>query len=329
MAAAAAAPPPPPALDALPSVITEVDKAHNEERAGLQEKIRTLIQDHVAKHKWRHFCKVHTPDNNNDTRAQDTPFLMTFLEAYEMGTIMAIDENDSEPSGKLFVGGLPRGTTEDKIWQYFGQWGRVEKVEGKKDDDGNPKGFVFVTFADPAVAQKVVDNKDQNMMDGKWIDIKFANDTSGDSNKGKDGNKGKGGKDDGKGKGKDENKGKGKDGGKGNDECKIFIGGLPRNANQASVQSFFSQYGSIDRLELKFDQQGEFRGFGFVYFSNVMSAKKLLENPAFEFEGKWVECRSAGDTNKGASDKNKGNKGDGKGFGKAEGGKDGKGGNPY
>ena len=46
---------------------------------------------------------------------------------------------------------------------------------------------------------------------------------------------------------------------------RIFVGNLPSDATEASVQTLFSQYGTVRSIELVSDIfSGRCRGFGFV-----------------------------------------------------------------
>lgn len=253
------------------------------------QKLRSLQQDAGAHSKWTAFCKVHG-HGVNDANHHDLPFLMTFFEAYESGSILEEPSwngggsnadaggDEGAASAKIFVGGLPKGCAEATLWHHFAGWGPVAKVEVKVDEMGQPRGFAFVTFHDPAHAKQVLDNKDHNKLEGKWIDCKSA-----------DGS-GKGGKG-------------GKDGKGASDDQKIFAGGLPKTATEDTVKTFFSYYGPIDSINLKFDPQGMFRGFGFITFQSAESAAKVLASPSMEFEGKWIECKPATQKEKGAGEK--------------------------
>jgi RNA recognition motif-containing protein len=53
--------------------------------------------------------------------------------------------------GKLFVGGISWQTTEDGLKYYFEKYGELSDVALMRDKmSGNPRGFGFVTFKDPA-----------------------------------------------------------------------------------------------------------------------------------------------------------------------------------
>merc|ERR1740121_840230 len=75
---------------------------------------------------------------------------------------------------KIFAGGLPKAASEEVITAYFASWGPVRDIQLKYTDQGEPRGFAFVTFESPEVAEAVVANYDHNSIDGKWIDCKPA-----------------------------------------------------------------------------------------------------------------------------------------------------------
>ena len=53
----------------------------------------------------------------------------------------------------IFCGNLGFNTTEDTIWEFFGQAGTVKTVRiATNPEDGRPRGFCHVEFEDPAGA---------------------------------------------------------------------------------------------------------------------------------------------------------------------------------
>ena len=66
---------------------------------------------------------------------------------------------EGEP-GKLFVGGIAQETTEETLKNYFGRYGGVKESKIIRDrNTGNGRGFGFVTFEDPSVANNVLRDK--------------------------------------------------------------------------------------------------------------------------------------------------------------------------
>jgi len=60
---------------------------------------------------------------------------------------------------KLFVGGLSWETTQDNLQRYFSRYGDViDCVVMKNAESGRSRGFGFVTFADPANVNVVLQN---------------------------------------------------------------------------------------------------------------------------------------------------------------------------
>ncbi|XP_038997936.1 heterogeneous nuclear ribonucleoprotein 1-like [Hibiscus syriacus] len=72
--------------------------------------------------------------------------------------------------GKLFIGGISWGTNEDRLRQYFETFGEVvEAVIMKDRTTGRARGFGFVVYADPAIAEKVV--MKEHIIDGRTIQV--------------------------------------------------------------------------------------------------------------------------------------------------------------
>ena len=70
--------------------------------------------------------------------------------------------------GKLFIGGISWDTNEDRLKEYFRAFGEVlEAVIMKDRATGRARGFGFVVFADPAVAERVVMEK--HLIDGRNV----------------------------------------------------------------------------------------------------------------------------------------------------------------
>ena len=70
--------------------------------------------------------------------------------------------------GKLFIGGISWETSEEKLRDYFGQYGDVLQAVVMKDKTtGRPRGFGFVVFADAAVLDMVL--QDKHTIDGRLV----------------------------------------------------------------------------------------------------------------------------------------------------------------
>ncbi len=79
--------------------------------------------------------------------------------------------------------------------------------------------------------------------------------------------------------------------------CKIFIGGLAREADEQSLRKSFAAYGNILDVSVMRDQLQKSRGFGFVVFDDpacvddIMKAKK--DGHSMMVDGGHVEVKRA------------------------------------
>lgn len=72
--------------------------------------------------------------------------------------------------GKLFIGGISWDTDEERLKDYFRIYGEVvEAVIMRDRATGRARGFGFVVFADPAVAERVI--MDKHMIDGRTVSV--------------------------------------------------------------------------------------------------------------------------------------------------------------
>lgn len=70
--------------------------------------------------------------------------------------------------GKVFVGGISWETTEEKLKEHFETYGEVSEAVIMKDrTTGRARGFGFVVFTDPTVADQVV--AERHTIDGRQV----------------------------------------------------------------------------------------------------------------------------------------------------------------
>lgn len=70
--------------------------------------------------------------------------------------------------GKLFIGGIFWDTNEERLKEYFGAYGEVAEAVIMRDrTTGRARGFGFIVFADPSVAERVV--KEKHVIDGRTV----------------------------------------------------------------------------------------------------------------------------------------------------------------
>ncbi|CAN1193855.1 Heterogeneous nuclear ribonucleoprotein 1 [Linum perenne] len=152
---------------------------------------------------------------------------------------------DGASPGKIFIGGLAKGTTYETFNDHFGKYGEItDSVIMKDRHTGQPRGFGFITYADPSVVDTVIE--DQHIISGKQVEIKRTIP------------KGSGQSKDFKTK-------------------KIFVGGIPPSVSEDEFQEFFSKYGTVvERQIIRDHETNRSRGFGFIIFDSDDIVDEIL-----------------------------------------------------
>ncbi|GAB2279801.1 hypothetical protein Dimus_014440 [Dionaea muscipula] len=186
-----------------------------------------------------------------------------------MGSKSKIDGpyGDGASPGKIFIGGLPKDTTYTTFNNHFGEYGEIiDSVIMKDRFTGAPRGFGFITYADPSVVDKVIE--DTHVINGKQVEIKRTIP-----------------------------KGSGSGSGQPKDfkTKKIFVGGIPSAVSEEEFKSFFSHYGEVVEHQIIRDHEtNRSRGFGFVIFDSEEVVDDILsKGNMLDFAGTQVEIKKA------------------------------------
>ncbi|KAK9091909.1 hypothetical protein Syun_026820 [Stephania yunnanensis] len=176
--------------------------------------------------------------------------------------------------GKLFIGGISWDTNEDRLKDYFQNFGEVvEAVIMKDRTTGRARGFGFVVFADPAVAERVVMEKHQ--IDGRTVEAKKAvpRDDQHILNRNSSSIHGSPGP---------------------SRTKKIFVGGLASTVTESEFKRYFDQFGTITDVVVMYDHNTQRpRGFGFITYDSEDAVEKVLLKTFHELNGKMVEVKRA------------------------------------
>lgn len=95
------------------------------------------------------------------------------LDIFLLGLELVVDDGEfadkmESDLGKLFIGGISWDTDEDRLKDYFSNYGEVVEAMIMRDRvTGRARGFGFVVFSDPAVAERVI--MDKHMIDGRTV----------------------------------------------------------------------------------------------------------------------------------------------------------------
>lgn len=173
-----------------------------------------------------------------------------------------MDVGSVEP-GKIFVGGLSWQTTKESLKAHFEKFGKVADCVIMIDPlTRRPRGFGFVTFSDPSCVSEVMKTQD-HIIDTKKVDPKPAtlkNETPGPASVIK----------------------------------KVFVGGIEANTTKEMMKEYFSQFGTVTDVDLKYDKTTQrMRGFGFVGFESEEAVEQVCQTHFHQINGKTVEVKKA------------------------------------
>ncbi|CAO2188969.1 unnamed protein product [Urochloa humidicola] len=173
-------------------------------------------------------------------------------------------EFDGASPAKIFIGGLSKDTTMGTFKEHFGKYGDITDAVIMKDRyTQKPRGFGFITFADPAVVDRVIE--EEHVINGKPVEIKRTIP-------------------------------KGAAPLKDFKTKKIFVGGLPSALKEDEFKEFFSKFGKVAEHEIIRDHAtNRSRGFGFIVFDAEKTVDELLAKKGnmIDLNGSQVEIKKA------------------------------------
>lgn len=86
--------------------------------------------------------------------------------------LMKYHEHQKNAPHGIFIGGLRTCSNEDVLVKYFSKFGEVSFVEVKRLPDRTSRGFAFLHYSSEDPCRKVLQDKDNHMIDGKMVSCK-------------------------------------------------------------------------------------------------------------------------------------------------------------
>lgn len=173
---------------------------------------------------------------------------------------------------KVFIGGINRATSEERLKELFGQYGQISDLVIITDKNtGNSRGFGYVTYQTEASVEDVLEwdegagaLKTTYELDGKKLDVKRAIP-------------------------REKN-----DSGAHAAVNKLFMGGLSQDVTEEDIRQFLekshenSKCGKIGKIDIKTDREtGRNKGFAFVEVSSPHMADRIsVMDETFSLKGK-------------------------------------------
>ncbi|KAK0393330.1 hypothetical protein QR680_000154 [Steinernema hermaphroditum] len=73
---------------------------------------------------------------------------------------------------KVFLGGLPKSTTEDDLLLHFGRYGEIQKATVVRNENGESRGFGYILFTEKDCMKKVLNPHFAHVVRGRELDVK-------------------------------------------------------------------------------------------------------------------------------------------------------------
>jgi len=179
------------------------------------------------------------------------------------------DEEAADPEGKLmrklFIGGLNYTTTEAGMKEYFEKYGRLEDcVVMKFPDSGRSRGFGFITYESSYMVDDCQRER-PHTLDGRSVECKRATPKSQQSNPEAQAS-----------------------------VKKIFVGNVIEEMKDSDIEEYFAKFGNVSNVQqMKWNDTGKKRGFGFVEFDDTDAVDKICLLGKHFLLGKRLEVRKA------------------------------------
>ena len=207
---------------------------------------------------------------------------------------------------KIFVGGLSWQTTEESLRFHFEQFGPVAHVDVMKDRvTGDPRGFAFVVFRDPATIDLVM-NEGKHEINHKIVDVKRAqargqappsihggdkdpnNTSNNNANNANNSNRQLNNQN-------QQHRNQKQELTPEQLHNKVFVGGIPPHIDRDGLKEIFEEFGPVVDAIVMVDQvTNRSRCFGFVTFENGSNgAQKAIERQPLNIQGRHVEVKLA------------------------------------
>jgi RNA recognition motif-containing protein len=74
---------------------------------------------------------------------------------------------------------------------------------------------------------------------------------------------------------------------------KVFVGGLSPDTKMEHLREYFSNFGVVENVTVKYDKSGRSKGFGFVLFEDPDTPNKVYSQDVHIIQGKRVDTKSA------------------------------------
>ena len=187
------------------------------------------------------------------------------------------------PGCRLFIGGLSRDAEEDEVRDLFKKHGKVTDFALMRDDDGNLRGFGFITFESKVMADAAIAALDGQKIKGRRIGVRDADAPRDEKPKRAPRPQG----------------------------ARLYVGNLPFKATEDDLSALFKDHCDSVHVQWATDKSGRKKAFAFVTIQPESKGEEVVGKlNGSDFMGRNIKVDVSKPQNR---DNKRGNSGGGKG----------------
>lgn len=183
------------------------------------------------------------------------------------------------PEFEVIVFGLPFSSSESDIRTHFSGCSDLKFVKVMMGQDGRPRGKAFIKFSSEKGMNAALALNGSNL-GGRSISVELTDKMKGGQGA-QNGNQNFGNRDFGNQGGQQQN-------GDAPENTNVMIKNLAFTVDEAKLQAVFSGCGPIKAVRICKNETGQSRGFGFVDFTSIESARNAIKKSNEKIDGRPV-----------------------------------------
>ena len=165
--------------------------------------------------------------------------------------------------GKIYVGNIAYDTTKEMLAEHFEQYGTVFEVYLPLTDEGNCRGFGFVSMRNEEL-ESVIDQSNGAELNGRSLSVSLPRARGEKPKRNKE------------------------------PRTKVYVGNLSFYTIEETLEEVFSEFGTVYDAYIPVDPStGSSRGFGFVSMSPEDAERAIAELDDCELDGRYIRVNEA------------------------------------
>ena len=148
-------------------------------------------------------------------------------------------EKKKNPNRNLLVKNIDSNVSLKELNKMFAENGEITSIKLETDNQGNSRGYGYVSFAEEEMATKAISSLNGKEINGKKIEVILCIPSKNKSS--------------------------------------IYAKNFPRDFSEEDLKKFFSKFGEITSASISKDDKGLSKGFGFINFASFQDSSNAIK----------------------------------------------------